>query len=123
MAQQYKVELCFHARAYECAHDTSEHWSALPASRSYPCRLQIDMHAADNFPASVQLGFTGRMLGRLGLPLALAALPLTAAAMLLVIAAAPTAAAVAWRRDRPEGAPHVNDAWEHEAHQRLIGCV
>ena len=42
-----------------------------------------------------QLVLTGRMLGRLGLPVSLAALPLAAAAMLLVIAAAPTAAAVA----------------------------
>ncbi len=67
----------------------------------------------------MQLGFTGRMLGGLGLPLALAALPLTAAAMLLVIAAAPTAAAVA-------GAEIVRKVCMHSestAHQRVIACV
>ena len=69
----------------------------------------------------VQLGFTGRVLGGLGLPLALAALPLTAAAMLLVIAAAPTAAAVACAEIvRKVRRWSMRSATEDEAHAHLV---
>ena len=82
--------------------------------------------------------FTGRMLGRLGLPLALAALPLIAAAMLLVIAVQPTAGAVAfaevvrkvrcclfpcteaWRRRLTRNLPsHPCDARAKQTYQRV----
>ena len=44
---------------------------------------------------AIQLVFTGRIISRLGLPLALSALPAVAATMLLGIAAAPVPAMVA----------------------------
>ena len=43
----------------------------------------------------MQVAFTGRLISRLGLPLALAALPLVAGVMLLAIAASPSPSTVA----------------------------